>query len=237
MKRATVRLSPIEHASTDSTGVVLLLNRPISIRFFDRVLHECLDQSKALIQTALSEAGVESHWSDVLPDDGIPEDLIVLGHSGSHPSYPIGQARFMGKPVARWAAPEDGQFEPLLDAWGADTLLFKSDTSFRRRGVHRIKRGSPLVELGSGAAFNPAGDIFMEVLSDDPRTDKMAVFYDPVIGCRQLETRSAFDPEPWEMGARIGREFAGYSGGYMSIDFMRYRDQSSIKRYGAMPGA
>ncbi len=217
--------------------------------FFDRVEHECLDQSKGLIEAAIREHGVESRWSDQLPEAGISDDVIVLGHSGSQPRYPIGHVCFMGKrllnrrqrlvlaeqvgaPVARWAAPEDGRFEPLLARLETGQLLYKSDASFRRRGVH-------LVRSGDTVDFKPAGDIYMEVLDGDPCTYKMAVFYDTVIACRRLETRSVFDPEfhtalsmqylvdydaeLWALGSLLGRTFAGYSGGYMSIDFMRCR--------------
>ena len=222
----------------------------MKLLLYDRIDSEHLAEARRLIAEQLATLGVEAAWSDELPDQSIPRDTAVLAHSSSKPGYEITDNVFLGKrltnrlqrleilrandiPVAEYAAPATHEaLQELFERWDTDAVIYKSDSSFRRKGVR-------LVRPGDRVELDPTRDVVMRVLEGDPSTYKVATFYDSVIACRRLYTRSLFDPRfhdalsPQEVlpvddeleavARRISLVMHRYGAGYMSIDFMRHR--------------
>lgn len=122
--------------------------------------------------------------------DKIPEGCRLLGQRCLDRRERLVLAERCGLAVPRWCAlssPDD--IPALFDQWNVEYLLYKADWSYSRQGIKLLSRQSwqPFNN------FNPAADVFMEILDGKPDTYKVDFFYDQPIACRHLFTRSVFD--------------------------------------------
>lgn len=229
------------------------VTEPRRLVFYEGHPAEVLDATNDRLIARLVEAGIDAGWTRRLPRDLGAGDVLVA-HRTFRTPYPMPEVCLLGQrltnrrerllvcedagvPVAQWATPERAEeVLALFERWDTDAVLLKRDRSYRRRGVALLTPGDPV------PPYDPTADVFQRVLRGDPRTYKVAVFWDTAIAVRVMGTRSVFDPEfvpalstqylvyppppeLLELASRLGRAFLGYGAGYMSIDFMREGDR------------
>jgi hypothetical protein len=196
----------------------------------------------------LNETGITASWCGRI-EDACPEAILLLHDPVDERNIPksckvYGQrtlnrrqrlvlAERLGLRVPRWCSLDSAeQLLDIFDNWRVDHFLYKADWSYSRSGV-RLVTHDKLVALNR---FDPSGDIFMEVLEGSPHTFKVDVFYDKVIGCRKLFTRSVFDQKfarsftkTSELGERpavepelqhLGQNVFNYGVGLLNVDIM-----------------
>lgn len=227
------------------TSVVYAALHPVRLHIVAESNHRVVPVVLDRVIAQLGAAGVDARWGTRLPrqirDDDVviaheplarpPERGCVLGQRLLNRRQRLVVLAHAAVPVAPWAAPRDGRgVVALFDRWGVETILYKADWSWRRKGVLVVRRDDTL-------GYDPTGDVFMQILGGDPDTYKVDLFRDVVLGARVYRTPSAHDPRfhhdphpssPYqpsrrlrEISQRAGSALARYGSGYLSLDFMR----------------
>lgn len=170
---------------------------------------------------------------DPVVERHIPEGCEVLGQRTLNRRERLVLAEQCGLPVPRWSSLEiQDEVIDLMDKWEVNHLLYKADRSYSRSGIRVMARGN----FASLERFDPDADIFMQIISVNHHTFKVDMFFDQLIACRHLLTRSVFDkqfyrsftgvsrlgelpPVENEMSA-LGRAVMNYGAGLSGIDVM-----------------
>jgi hypothetical protein len=165
----------------------------------------------------LRESGIRADWCgqvdaaargsilllhDPIQEEDIPDACQVLGQRTLNRRERLVLAEKCGLSVPTWSSLESqGEVLDLMDKWNVDHLLYKADWSYSRKGVHVVTRDN-VPTLGR---FNSDADIFMRIVGGNHHTFKVDVFFDRIIGCRHLFTRSVL------LDKHFHRSFTGTS--------------------------
>ncbi len=206
---------------------------------------------------AVRAQGVEvihfNQWADtpsgydlLILGQTVPVDLLdprqkVLGLRTLNRKTRLDALARAGLPVQPYGAPTDmAALDLLRQSWGGGPVIAKLDWSFRRAGIALLPDGAPLP-----LDFDPTSDVIMQPLLGDPRTLKIDVCADQVLGATWLDTRAITAPNWQIVGPRgqwttdvsdhiaqiasdAGRALMAYGCGYISLDIMISDDSPRI---------
>ena len=187
------------------------------IYLVDRSQSEDVQSGLERLCSILRESDIHAEWCnhagdaapgailllhDPVQEEHIPDGCQVLGQRTLNRRERLVLAEKCGLSVPSWSSLESQvEIPDLMDKWNVDHLLYKADWSYSRKGIHVVNRDN-VPTLGR---FNADADIFMRIISGNHHTFKVDVFFDRIIGCRHLLTRSIlFDK-------RFHRSFSGAS--------------------------
>ncbi|MBP0485171.1 hypothetical protein [Sagittula salina] len=199
--------------------------------------------------SALRRSGVEvihfDRWSSApdasdllilgqtVPLDCLVGDQKVLGLRTLNRRTRLDVLAQAGLPVQDYGTPNStADLATLCRNWNSDAAVVKLDWSFRRAGIALLPVGAPLP-----LEFDPSCDVAMRPLDGDPRTLKIDIFADQVLGATWLDTRAItaanwqmigprgqwtakLTPEVEQMVVVAGRAMLPHGVGYASIDVM-----------------
>ncbi len=220
----------------------------VMLNFIDYSKSEPVQRALSNLCTRLERLDIEARWfgrveqapqdTVLLLHDPVAENLIpagcrVLGQRTLNRRQRLILAERCGLQVPRWCSlNSQDEIDSLFDRWGVEHILYKADWSYSRGGIKLLKRG----KWTRFNKFNPGADVFMQVLDGSPHTFKVDIFFDQVIACRKLLTRSVSDPKfyrsftgvslpgeipPVEDALKaLGRAVFDYSVGLTNVDIM-----------------
>ena len=222
----------------------------LTINFIDRSKSQKVQQGLDFLCQQLCSDGVKAAWypnvtqaepgailllHDPEDADKIPAGCQVIGQRCLNRRQRLVLAEQCGLPVARWRSVEKvEQIRDIFNHWQVESLLYKADWSYSRNGVKRLNLDDWMPF--NMARFNPQADVIMEILTGQPDTYKVDIFYDQVIACRHMHTRSVFDKRYYrsldgysELGqipplhqglTKLGKALFNYGQGFSGADVM-----------------
>ncbi len=223
-----------------------------ALNFVDYSKSEHVQRALSQLCSNLGQVGIQASWfgrvehaprdatlllHDPVDEQRIPEGCRALGQRTLNRRERLVLAERCGLCVPRWRSLTDqDDVAPLFDEWGVDNILYKADWSYSRAGIRLKTRNkwTPVIR------FNPDADVYMQILDGSPYTYKVDVFFDQIIACRKLLTRSVFDrkfyrgftgvsslaeiPPIEEKLKSLGRAVFDYGVGLTGVDLMFDRD-------------
>ena len=176
-----------------------------SINFIDYSKSVHVQRELGNLCSNLEKAGIRANWFDRVekatvdmlllvhdPVDElrIPKGCKVLGQRTLNRRERLVLAENCGLSVPRWRSlASQDDIKHLFKRWNVDNIIYKADWSYSRGGIRLLNREN----FDAFNKFDPDGDVFMRILGGSPYTYKIDIFFDEVIACRKILTRSVFD--------------------------------------------
>lgn len=164
----------------------------------------------------------------------IPTLSTVFGQRTLNRRQRLILAEQAGLPVPRWVSQfKEQAIEKLFEEWRVEHILYKSDLSFQRKNVFLLSKKNFREYRNSFSN----GDVLMEPICGLSDTYKIDIFYDSIIGCRKLPTKSIHSPDFYKPCSdsslekvvpsslhdslrNLGKLLPHYGAGLTSVDFM-----------------